>query len=179
MKKRFCSILMVLLFLSLTIYGINIKKINNFDTLRAKNQVNDLDNSEKLIVEESKNLEEKIGDNQMKLQVGEYIFTATLVDNSSSKALKEMLAKGSITINMRDYANMEKVGMLGTKLPRNDEQITTEPGDLILYQGNAFVIYYAQNSWNFTRIGKIDDITEKELKKALGTGDVVVTLFLD
>lgn len=179
MKKRFYSILMVLLFLSLTIYGINIKKINNFDTLRAKNQVNDLDNSEKLIVEESKNLEEKIGDNQMKLQVGEYIFTATLVDNSSSKALKEMLAKGSITINMRDYANMEKVGMLGKKLPRNDEQITTEPGDLILYQGNAFVIYYAQNSWNFTRIGKIDDITEKELKKALGTGDVVVTLFLD
>ncbi len=29
--------------------------------------------------------------------------------------------------------NMEKIGSLGTSLPRNDEQITTEPGDLILY----------------------------------------------
>ena len=115
----------------------------------------------------------------MMLQVGKYIFMATLADNSSAKALKEMLEEGPITINMRDYANMEKGGSLGTNLPRNDEQITTEPGDLILYQGNAFVIYYAPNSWNFTRIGKIDDVTQEKLKKALGNGDVKVTLSLN
>ena len=54
---------------------------------------------------------------------------------------------------MRDYAHMEKVGPLGQSLPRNDEQITTAPGDLILYQGDALVLYYALNSWNFTRLG--------------------------
>jgi hypothetical protein len=80
---------------------------------------------------------------------------------------------------MRDYGNMEKVGSLGTSLPRNDEQITTEPGDLILYQGSAFVIYYAPNSWNFTRLGKINGVTQEELKEILGTGDVEVTLSLD
>ena len=61
----------------------------------------------------------------------------------------------------------------------DDEQITTEPGDLILYQGNAFVIYYAPNSWNFTRMGKINDVTQEELIEALGSGDVEVTLSLD
>lgn len=79
---------------------------------------------------------------------------------------------------MRDYAGMEKVGAIGTDLPTNNEQITTEAGDLILYMGNAFVIYYAPNSWNFTRLGKINDITAEELKDILGEGDVQVMLSL-
>ena len=52
-------------------------------------------------------------------------FTATLVDNSSTQALKEQLAKGNITVEMEDYASMEKVGSLGIRLPRNDKQTTT------------------------------------------------------
>ena len=45
-------------------------------------------------------------------------FTATLADNSSANALKELLAKGNITVEMEDYGNMEKVGPIGTSLPR-------------------------------------------------------------
>ncbi|TNF37950.1 MAG: hypothetical protein EP329_01770 [Deltaproteobacteria bacterium] len=115
----------------------------------------------------------------MKLQIGERALTATLVDNSSTRALKALLAQGPLTIAMEDYGNMEKVGSLGTTLPRNDEQITTEAGDLILYQGSAFVIYYAPNSWNFTRLGKVDGVTAAELKAVLGPGDVSVTLSLE
>ena len=106
-------------------------------------------------------------------------FTATLVDNSSTQALKEQLAKGSITVEMEDYASMEKVGSLGISLPRNDRPTTTGPGDLILYQGHNFVIYYDKNSWNFTKLGKIDNATQPELKAALGKGDVKVTLSLE
>ena len=40
------------------------------------------------------------------------------------------------------------------------------------------VIYYAPNSWNFTRLGKIDNITQDELKAVLGNGNVTVTLAL-
>ena len=72
----------------------------------------------------------------------------------------------------------KKVGSLGTSLPSNNEQITTEAGDLILYMGNAFVIYYAPNSWNFTRLGKIQNVTGDELKEILGDGDVTVVLSL-
>jgi hypothetical protein len=50
---------------------------------------------------------------------------------------------------------------------------------LILYQGNALVIYYATNSWHFTRIAKIEGVTEEELRGALGDGDVKVTLSLN
>ena len=36
--------------------------------------------------------------------------TASLYDNSSSRALVELLQKGAITIEMHDYGNFEKVG---------------------------------------------------------------------
>lgn len=109
---------------------------------------------------------------------GQKELSATLVDNTSTAALIDLIKAKPLTIAMRDYGNMEKVGSIGTTLPRNDEQITTEPGELILYQGSAFVIYYAPNSWNFTRLGKIDNVTQDELKTILGAGDVSITLEL-
>ena len=109
---------------------------------------------------------------------GKSELTATLVDNSSATAFYELLKKGPVTIKMTDYGNFEKVGPLGTKLPRNDTQITTQAGDIILYQGNQITIYYDTNSWNFTRLGKVvstgstTTITQAELKIILGKGDV-------
>lgn len=118
--------------------------------------------------------------NTIKLTIkGGKTFTATLVDNSSTQALKEQLAKGDITVEMEDYANMEKVGSLGIRLPRNDKQTTTGPGDIILYQGHNLVIYYDTNSWSFTRLGKINNASQTDLKAALGKGDVTVTLSLE
>ena len=118
-------------------------------------------------------------DNVLYIHINERVLTANLVDNSSTRALVELLSDGNITINMSDYANFEKVGSLGTSLPRNDEPIRTQAGDLILYQGNQFVIYYDTNSWTFTRLGKIQNITQSELMSILGDGDVIVTLSLE
>ena len=105
--------------------------------------------------------------------------TATLYDNSSSKALVELLQKGSITIDMHDYGNFEKVGDLPVTLPRNDTPTDTDAGDLILYLGKSFVIYYDKNSWNFTPLGKVDDVTKPELKKILGKGNVIAVLSVE
>ena len=104
--------------------------------------------------------------------------TATLADNSSAAALAELLEEGPLTVDMSDYAGMEKVGPIGQSLPANDEQITTGAGDIILYQGSALVIYYAPNSWSFTRLGRIDDEFVGSLRDTLGAGDVQVTLEL-
>ena len=135
--------------------------------------------------------QQKVSDNQnkrsmenntIKLTVeGGKSFTATLEGNSSAKALKKQLAKGSITVEMNDYGDMEKVGSLGISLPRNDRQTTTGPGDIILYLGNNLVIYYDTNSWNFTRIGKVNGIsTRKEMLDLLGgTGKISITLSLE
>ncbi|MBD5540740.1 MAG: hypothetical protein HDR00_06025 [Lachnospiraceae bacterium] len=113
---------------------------------------------------------------KMKIQVGDTVFTATLAENSSVDALKELMTDGSLTLNMSDYANMEKNADLGVTLPQNNEQMNTQAGDIILYQGRTFAIYYDTNSWSLTPIAKIDNVDAEELREALGTGDVTVTL---
>lgn len=115
-------------------------------------------------------------DTKLFINANGHIFTAELANNSSALALVELLEKGDVEIKMNDYGNFEKVGELGTSLPRNDESITTEAGDLILYLGSRFVIYYDTNSWNFTRLGKITGTSQSELKDVLGKGDVTVVL---
>ena len=103
---------------------------------------------------------------------GSHKLTATLEDNSSATAFYSLLKKAPVTIKMSDYSNFEKYGPIGTSLPRNDTQITTTAGDIILYQGNQIAVYYDTNSWNFTRLGKVDGVTQAELKRILGRGDV-------
>lgn len=95
-------------------------------------------------------------------------------ENTSSKAFIELLKQGDVTIKMRDYGGFEKVGKLDTKLPTNDTRVTTQPGDIILYQGNQITIYYAQNTWRLTRLGKVLKMTQAELLKVLGNGDIDV-----
>ena len=106
------------------------------------------------------------------------VLSVSAAENSSAEAFLELLKGGDVTVDMHDYGNFEKVGPLGSTLPRNDEQITTEPGDVILYQGNQITIYYDVNSWSFTRLGKVQGLTREELKKILGSGDAEVTFSL-
>lgn len=99
-------------------------------------------------------------------------------ENSSADAFLDLLKSGDVPVEMHDYGSFEKVGPLGTTLPRNDEQITTGPGDVILYQGDQITIYYDVNNWSFTRLGKVQDLSQAELKDILGSGNVTVTFSL-
>ena len=112
------------------------------------------------------------------LTIGGITKTATMVSNSSTEALVAQLQQGDITYEAHDYGNFEKVGALGYTFPQNNTQITTEPGDLILYQGSNLCIYYDTNSWNFTRIGKLDNMTQADIKTWVNAGgdNVSVTL---
>ncbi len=112
----------------------------------------------------------------LKITVGDYELLTTFEDNSSAEEFKQLLAQGPVTVEMDDYGGFEKVGSLGTTLTRNDRQITTEPGDVILYQGNQLTIYYGTNTWSFTRLARIDDPTD--LKAKLGEGTVQITFSL-
>lgn len=106
-------------------------------------------------------------------------FYADLGGNSSAEALIEKLSSGEVTIDLHDYGSFEKVGSLPWDLPRNDETITTVPGDVILYQGDQITIYYDENTWDFTRLAKIPDITKDELLEAFGEGNVSVTFSIE
>ena len=81
-----------------------------------------------------------------------------------------------MTLQLRDYAGFEKVGPLGQSLPTSDSQTTTQAGDIVLYQGDQIVIFYGSNSWSYTRLGKIEDLTG--WAQALGNGSVSVTFSL-
>lgn len=115
---------------------------------------------------------------RIKLKVSGAELDAVLEDNSSARAFADLLAAGPVTVNMRDYAGMEKVGDLGRTLPRNDESMTAEPGDIILYQGNQITVYYGVNSWSLTKLGEIEGTSPEELRSALGSGDATVEFSL-
>lgn len=110
--------------------------------------------------------------------IGENVLEIAPADNSSAQAFIELLSEGDLTVEMQDYGSFEKVGSLGTTLPTNDEHIRTEPGDVILYQGSSITIYYDTNTWNFTRLGKVQDLSKTQLKEILGAGDASVTFSL-
>ena len=114
---------------------------------------------------------------KMKLEVNEYTFEIELENNTSAKAFKEYVSKEKRVLSLDDYGNFEKVGDLGTILPRNDKTLTTKEGDIILYLGNKLCLYYNQNTWDFTKLGHIKDTTY--LKEALGKGSVTVTLYME
>lgn len=117
----------------------------------------------------------------MYLQIGDTVWTAVLEDNPSAAALKELLGSGPLTVEMSDYGGFEKVGGIGVDLPQSNRQITTKPGDIILYQGSSVTIYYGENTWNFTLLGHIDGVSDDELRDVLKAGgeNVSVTFSLE
>lgn len=113
---------------------------------------------------------------KMNLQIGNNSFTATLESNAAVDTLVDMMREAPVVIQMSDYSGFEKVGSLGTSLPTSNKQTTTQSGDIVLYNGNQIVIFYGSNSWSYTRLGRIDDLSG--WKEALGSGDVTVTFSL-
>ena len=113
------------------------------------------------------------------MEVNGKIYYPDLMDNSSAEAFFKKLEEGELVVDLHDYGNFEKVGPLPWDLPRNDEKITTVPGDIILYQGNQITIYYDENTWELTRLAKINYVTKEELLDVLGEGDVTVSFWLE
>ncbi len=110
------------------------------------------------------------------MKIGESPVQVDWEDNESVEALKSLAKQGDITIQMSMYGGFEQVGSLGTVLPRQDKEITTEAGDIVLYSGNQIVVFYGSNSWAYTRLGKITDRTASEMKDLLGNGNVSITI---
>ena len=104
----------------------------------------------------------------------------TLADNEAVKALVEKLQQGPVTVTLNSSGGFEIWGALGFSLPTSNQQITAQPGDVILYNGSNICIFYGSNSWSYTRLGKIDGLTGNELSTFLkaGQSNISVTLSL-
>ena len=116
---------------------------------------------------------------ELKLIIGDSEVSVQWEDNESVDALRELVRDEPLTISMSMYGGFEQVGSLGTSLPRSDVQTTTQAGDIVLYSGSNIVVFYGSNSWAYTRLGKIENLSAKELTDLLGDGDTTLTIFRD
>ena len=113
------------------------------------------------------------------ITIGGQTQSATLVDNDATRELIAALQDASITVTLNDN-DFEIWGSLGRSLTTKNEQMTVQPGDIVLYNGSNICIFYASNSWSYTRLGKIDGLSESELRTFLkaGQNNISVTLSL-
>lgn len=99
-------------------------------------------------------------------------------NNSSVSALKELAAGGNLTIKAHQYGGFEQVGSLPQRIESNDVHMTAEPGDIMLYSSNSVVVYYGTNTWAYTKLGHIENLSEAELQELLSGETVTLTFSL-
>ena len=95
--------------------------------------------------------------------------------NEATEALCQLAKSGPVTISAHRYGGFEQVGELPRSLPRKDTQITTVPGDIVLYNGNSMVLFYGSNTWNYTKLGHIEQ-TAEQLSALLDNPGVTLTV---
>ena len=178
MKKIIVPIILVIVFIIFAIIFLvpkNDKKeiSNNIEIINNdKVQNNEISNN---TITENKRDESM---NTVYIKINNNVLNIRLEDNSATIELKERLKNGDIVVNAHEYGGFEKVGDLGFSLTREDTNITTSAGDIVLYQGNQISLFYNSNSWSYTKLGKILNVSSSELKNILGNGDVTITFTL-
>jgi len=176
MSKRIVATLVVFFLLLTGCKANNTGDFQEDNAWQMKSGVETNTNESKEQAKMKKTDESTLTDNQIRVTVGSSSFIVNLEDNETAKALREMLADEDLTISASNYGGFEKVCQLGKTLPREDKQITTEAGDVMLYSGNQIVFFYGANSWSYTRIGKVEASSIEELESVLSGSETEVIL---
>lgn len=149
MKKLMCAIMLVVIVLSFV----------GCKTTMKDNNAQDIPNVE---IEE------------MVMKIDSISVDITWENNNSVKDLLNF-AKNGLTINMSRYGDFEQVGSIGKNIVSNNNQITTNPGDVVLYNSNQIVIFFGTNTWSYTKLGHIN-LNQTELNNLLNKSNVVLYL---
>ena len=111
----------------------------------------------------------------MKLYFNDIEIPVIWEDNQTVQELMEEAGKGDVVVQMSMYSDNEQVGSLGKSYTKNDEQITTHSGDIVLYSGDKIVVFYGSNSWAYTRLGKMN-IPKGDVTELLSNGDIILKI---
>ena len=120
-----------------------------------------------------------IKESELELEINGKTFLLELEDNDAVSTLANKLKDGDISVTLSQYGGFEYVGNLNFSLPTSDRRMTTEPGDVVLYQGNQLVVFYGSNTWEYTKIGHLKDVDSSLLKNAFQEEKNSVTLRLN
>ena len=115
-------------------------------------------------------------DDNLKLLIDDVEVNVEWEDNDSVKAIKEIAKNGKLTITTHQYGGFEQVGEIGQSIVSNNVQMTTEPGDIVLYADSNIVVFYGSNIWSYTKLGRIVGKTDEELKYLLSKSNVVIKI---
>ena len=111
----------------------------------------------------------------MKLYFNDTEIPVIWENNQTVQEFMEEAGKGDIVVQMAMYSDNEQVGSLEKSYTKNDQQITTHSGDIVLYSGDKIVVFYGSNSWAYTRLGKMN-IPESEVTELLSNGDITLKI---
>ena len=97
-------------------------------------------------------------------------------DNETVSELLTAAQNGAIEVSASRYGGFEQVGSLPQSFSRSDAQMTTQPGDIVLYSSNQLVIFFGSNSWSYTRLGHVNGMSSEELSDLLNKDVVMIEL---
>ena len=153
----------------------NMSNTNNVSDMNSANEINKA--NEANIVNNVNNMNDINKTNgNLKLLIDDVEVNVEWEDNDSVNAIKELAKNGGLTINTHQYGGFEQVGEIGQSIVSNNVQMTTEPGDIVLYADSNIVVFYGSNSWSYTKLGKIKDKNLSELKQLLDKNNVVIKI---
>lgn len=99
-------------------------------------------------------------------------------DNETVAEIFSYAQGNLITVNTTVYGGFEQVGSLPQSFSRNDTQMTTQPGDIVLYSGNQLVVFFGSNSWSYTKLGHIN-LSADELNELLSADTAIIEINVD
>ena len=178
MKKIILIIIFIICILTIgIIFLVKNKDTHNDLEITSNEDLTYENQSEQTSQNEIKEEEDKV--ENIKIKVNNEVLSVKLEQNSATEALIEKLKQGDVTVNTHEYGSFEQVGSLGFSLPREDTQITTKAGDVMLYQGNQITLFFGSNSWSYTKLGEVVGKSKEELKAILGSENITLVLSID
>ena len=128
--------------------------------------------SEELVSTSGLSSDNEIEEETMKLFIDNNEVNISWENNNSVEALKNIKP---LNINMHRYGGFEQVGQIGQNIVSDDIDMTTVPGDVVLYSSNQIVIFFGSNSWDYTKLGHIN-MSNEELNTLLNKENVVIDI---
>ena len=166
-KSKQVFIILAALILLLTACSTSDRVMDGDDMVSSSSQISQETEQEVPVKDEKKT--------EMKLKIGDAEVPVTWEENDSVNALASMIEEAPLEIQMSMYGGFEQVGPIGQSILSDDQQTTTQAGDIVLYSGDQIVVFYGSNSWAYTRLGHVD-LSQEEMEELLGNGDVMLSL---
>lgn len=160
--------------------GCREKRSVSFENDISEEMIDNSTESQISAVEETEITDKSAIDDEkeyMKLYFNDTEIPVIWEDNQTVQELMEEAGKGDIVVQMSMYSDNEQVGSLEKSYTKNDEQITTHSGDIVLYSGDKIVAFYGSNSWAYTRLGKMN-IPEGDVTELLSNGDITLKIVI-